>query len=88
MRVLLAALAVLTFLGAGTPPVSAQQGWWTHCWVNLNDGTQIAVVNADTAEACWSAARKCAHGRQGATNHSTMKVLESAPRVERCEIPY
>lgn len=71
------------------PFLLAQWGFWTHCQVYLTNGTQIAVVNAIIADACWSAGPKCANGRPY-TNiiHKTNPFLQDSDRIEKCEIPF
>ncbi len=34
-------------------------GWWTHCWANLPDGSQIVAPNATDAASCHTAIKKC-----------------------------
>ncbi len=69
--------------------ILAQAGWWTQCVVNLQNGIQIAVVNARTAQACNSAGRKCANGRPFHNIFfSSSAFLQAGPRIERCTIAY
>lgn len=60
-------------------------GYWTRCWVNVHSGLQIAVPNAASFEACQSAALRCLNGRSyQMIGFNSTAVLQSAPRVERC----
>ena len=67
----------------------AAGGWYTNCYVNMSDGSQIAVVNAKSNPTCISAAKKCIRGRAYTTiEFTTNLVLQSSDTIELCQASY
>jgi hypothetical protein len=55
-------------------------GWWTHCWGNLPDGSQVVAPDATNETACHSAIKKCANGVE------ITAYFNSYPVVQPCNI--
>jgi hypothetical protein len=66
-----------------TDEVSLAEGAVARCWMQLNNGTQIYIVNGDIDEAtCFRLQDVCAQKRTGRINYTTPVIVK--PPYEQC----